>query len=1083
MRSLVIILATVLALAGGFGIYLLMQGPAPTDPERKPRTTQRVERPGKDSPGGGVIDASGVWIWRIDKNGRRTSRIKAEQYDPISADRVKVTRPVIEFYLSDGQVLRIAGKSGIVHVQSEPGRSGGKVAMGLNQTPHRGQLRDVTLSLFGSLDAASDPHGEPDLTLTMNNASFDNEALKIQTEEWVDPQTRKTLPGERVPIVGQGKEYDFEGQGLELRWNNRDHRLEFLKVFHGRRLVIKKPSKLMDGRMAISSTAEEPWSGPLLASADPKAVGEALRPAPTTAPRPSARPGRADEEDRSQIYRAVFNENVVVERGDQPVASANVMQVDFRPRTTASTQRADDDARASPPPDSPRTARPKSTKPSTKFATRPLQAATRPSASTRATAATSPATQAIEVPVVITWTGPLTVVPLDTHTDYRVDAGQAVVRLTGNPVTLHRPDGQATCGALTFRTADRWLEMEEAGMGVVRVTDAKGLDLRTPRLDFARDQLIAHAYGPTTAVAPLGAGQGAPGPARLDARWTDQCTIFFEEQAGDRLAARRAEMRGKVAVKHPQLLLDSDLLAMDFEPTTRPSGPSNEGADVGQMGLRGLDATNNVHCQMIDSSGARQTIDSAHLKLMTARDAKGAVYPRQVIADGNVHAVDPQRDLRAGYLSLMLRPATQPATAPTTAATGPATAPADAPRVELESLLAHDRVRVIRGDEGHATCDQLVIRVEDGRQNVKLLGSDALVVQKESTLTGPIIVFEPETQHAAVLGAGTLKTLHQPSATAPARPVEIKWKTNLSADGQANQVDCVGNVVAMVGSADGAAEIAKGERARILLADAPATRPATRPGTRPSTKAGTRPARPAELGMMGDKVARQIILFGRPDEQASVESSVLNTQGGILQGTLIRGAEVRYDLASRRLLVPCAGNLSMEDRRPRATTGPGTDVGDMRGQTAVVWEKQLDYDPSAAKATVEGNVRLNHLAEDPGGRSFELAGQRFVADLTGDAPTTRPADGQPLGGGRIKALRGEGQIVLKLADHWFEADSMEYDPAAHTLVVRGTDQRPARELEPAGPLKGTQRGTFTEARIDTRTLDVKFVNFQRTFRK
>src|SRR5207244_11259117 len=84
---------------------------------------------------------------------------------------------------------------------------------------------------------------QPNITITMNNASFDNETFRIQTEDFEDESGRH-IPGDRVPVEARGDDYDFDGLGLRLQYNDVDHRLEYLKVFHGQRLLIKHHGNL-----------------------------------------------------------------------------------------------------------------------------------------------------------------------------------------------------------------------------------------------------------------------------------------------------------------------------------------------------------------------------------------------------------------------------------------------------------------------------------------------------------------------------------------------------------------------------------------------------------------------------------------------------------------------------------------------------------------------------------------------------------------------------------------------------------------------------------------------------------------------
>lgn len=92
--------------------------------------------------------------------------------------------------------------------------------------------------------------------------------------------------------------------------------------------------------------------------------------------------------------------------------------------------------------------------------------------------------------------------------------------------------------------------------------------------------------------------------------------------------------------------------------------------------LRQLDATGDVRCELREiAAGATtvpagapttapsQMIESQHLELIAGRTSDGRMYPAQVIADGEVHTADAEREMWSGRLLLKMTPATRPTTA------------------------------------------------------------------------------------------------------------------------------------------------------------------------------------------------------------------------------------------------------------------------------------------------------------------------------------------------------------------------------------------------------------------------------------
>src|SRR2546421_955953 len=146
MRSVLLMIATVVVLAGGFFVYWQFQpketkvghgGAAglaitPGTPERNEAGTQF----GSGEQG---------WVYSYDKGGNLTSQFRAAHYQPQRNDLVRVQSPEAVFFMGGGQKVRITGNTGTVIVPQSS--SGGGLSMGL-RTPNRGELQDVTIELF-----------------------------------------------------------------------------------------------------------------------------------------------------------------------------------------------------------------------------------------------------------------------------------------------------------------------------------------------------------------------------------------------------------------------------------------------------------------------------------------------------------------------------------------------------------------------------------------------------------------------------------------------------------------------------------------------------------------------------------------------------------------------------------------------------------------------------------------------------------------------------------------------------------------------------------------------------------------------
>ena len=225
MRSFLLILATLVLIGGGFAVYFYMQ-PSIVVPESE-RVAKRkgpASRPVRPQEESALIGSgSSGWVKRYNpKTGELASQFRAAHYNPQKDGTILVDRPEAEFVLDGGRLLRVDGRDGNVIFPQRTDENADPLHGGMQQAPpSRGTLRDVKLTLFDSVE--DEDAGDAYLTITMNNVVFDNDTFRITTESYVD-QAGEQVPGEQVPVVVRGKDYDFDGRGLVVRWNDLNQR-------------------------------------------------------------------------------------------------------------------------------------------------------------------------------------------------------------------------------------------------------------------------------------------------------------------------------------------------------------------------------------------------------------------------------------------------------------------------------------------------------------------------------------------------------------------------------------------------------------------------------------------------------------------------------------------------------------------------------------------------------------------------------------------------------------------------------------------------------------------------------------------
>lgn len=869
----------------------------------------------------------------------------------------------------------------------------------------------------------------------------------------------------------------------------------------------------------------------------------------------------------SSLYRATFLDEVRIEQSGQPLVTADRMFVDFlmeqerpatqpasAPATGPATAAALAEARAAKPAPATAPAAAPASEPVTGAEHAPRRTTRLAGAQPTTLATTEPAGDGAEsdAPIIVYWTGKLIIQPL-TESAEVIAPGEEIITLegTGAPVIARQSNSEIRCAALTYRTQDGTMIAEQGEKIPLTLTtlDARGTPttIRTAELNYSRPRQMALLRGKGSTEMPAQADG-----TMLKADWAKTCKIYFTPDEEGRSSVDHAEMEGDVHVLHPQFKLRSDLLDLSFEttraarrnPATAPArtaqasateplalpapGPTSlpstraatnpAASPMNQSNLKQMVATGAVHCDMTDSNKKNQTIDCNRLTVVTIPGPDGKSTPRTILADGDVHTIDPDQDMHAGSLTVQLRPSTRPSTRPSLAAAAakPGQSVPAAPRVpstdptsalEVESMVAHDHVIVVTKDGTRATADQLLVNTVDGKARVKLLGTpSAKIVDKQSTIIGAIISLNPDSQEMTVDGEGEMHAIQQESPGAAPRPMDVFWSRSLLVNGKENFCDAIGSVRAVVNNADGSQDVAKGDHVRMLLADVagPATRPTTQQAhAGPTTVPAVQPVRVAtsslatlpatqasggSLNLMGKKTVRQANFY----DNAEVSSTLLDANGGLLRRMHVAAATIIYDViekngvSQKKVTIPCPGRMLVEDYRQPATEPAkqgGDDGASNRGATAFQWSKRLVYDDATRQVVLEGSLQDPVLiGHQDAGKSdpMRLSGDTVIADLEPLAPTTKPttalAASQPASNEphfQVKLMAAHGHVTLTSKGNQLTADTMVYDPVTHWVRAMGNDRTKAVLTRTVVDFRGTQPISGDEMEYNTVTDESK----------
>jgi lipopolysaccharide export system protein LptA len=1169
MRQGLLIVGTIVVIAIAFTAYVLLQTPppaggtvfTPVDAPPPPGSDHIVSQT--------LHKGTNAFMKSYDsKTHQLANQFRADTYDPKPDGTIDMTNPEAEFFLGGGQMLRINGETGNV---VDPNSAGGKL-QGQSQTPSRGKMQHVILRLFKAVNDK-----EPQFTCWVNNLAFDNDTTTIATEDCDIPDSQGNLvptAADQVPVHVIGIDYDFDGRGLTIKWNERDRHLERLEIAHGEQLIIKHPGALNVDSKSTTQPATQPASpvassqlnGPLrdddgpiaLVSASPDAGVSAAatpatkpvkkkkrKPATKPVPPPTSAPVIHRAKDAG-VYRATFYDNVHVTQLDQTLATADLMNVDFFMNNGHATTEPTTEPTGEP---STQSVIPPAAAAGFEAAAEdagqaaqdvaPRKAPKRSAAGDANRTPAPPSTQP-DIPVIVRWTGKLVVTPPDADVPPLV-AGDSVLQMIGNttPVVLNQKGSLVHCASFRYHTLDESVAINSSeALPIVTVLQSNGTKVFAPSITYDGPSKTATIPGRAHAEFPVASNNAAttqPGAqpttratqiAKAD--WSDSCTLVLNDDK----QVTEALLDGDVHVDHPQVKMIADELDLGLDNTPRPNvkTPTTQSSDsvttAGQ--LREMNAAGSVDCTLHDSQGKPQRIIAQHLTLNTKRISTGEDVPSELTADGQVHTYDSTQDLWSEHLVAELEPSAVATTRPVGG------------DVQLRELRANQNVHFLAKDGSFADSEQLYVETikpaspgVPANQEIELMGvPDARVGDKQNTITGPLIHYNPGTKQAHVIGPGTIHGVQQllPDPTHPAptsRPVDVTWQKSFSLDGVGNHVKIIGNVHTRSVSADGTVNSAIGDRVLMTLADAPpTTSPTTSPTTAsaisatsaPAVAAATRPtSTPSMLigggdtNFMKDKVVDTATLLGNGNENVEVSSIARDQAGKILHAMNLFAPTAIYDKTHDTFTVPVPGRMLVRDFRSTApTTGPtDSSAGGMRGTSAFQWEKSLVYNQRADQAIMTGDVQVVH--EAAGAASYQMFADKITADLEPSphpttAPTTSPGGSlakglstattntslaqattspatQPSASGedsmKVKRLVAEGQVRMVSQKLGFIASEAVYDPETQIMTAHGSPREPAQLLDE----QGLSTGSFDDLVYNTATDQVVLTEFHGNMRK
>lgn len=1012
-----LIAAGVLALcsAATIGVLIYRASNAPSqatarmvDDTPPPDITALAQQTNTASIGEAIRSADGIYL-RIEEDAQLSAELYSNTLDPVAAKRYALEKPRAWIYLDNGRTVHVRADDGRVYMPSreagpESGIFTGEVDVRVYRTPAAGRPVDLIADV-------------PEARLQTSALAFDFTFGELATPADEGP----------LPVTVTTADVVFQGNGLRVLLSEIDQRIELLEIAEGESITFTPPAEDESargdatdappmetasagaGRRPRTPRAEMPVEQDVGPDAEQATTVASNQPVPT-----------ATEPVKETLYHATFLGDVrlaQVEAGLTRALTADTLELWARtidgklPENAIAGLDAEADT-----PDAESRAEPSEPRRPARRAARqaavntetapplaqaeaestPTPASAEPLAGADANTADAPA------PVVLTWTGMLRVVPIESTPDelvanhlfgrFSADEGSRVAFSDAGTGTVGESD------TIGYGATSRDLRLTARAGEQVRI-DAEQGSLCGPALAVNLGSGVSMIRG----AGVLGAGD------RGAVSWSEQADFVFATEGGPQNPTMTSNLEaalfaGDVRITDGSGSLDADSARATFAP--KPDGTTS---------LSRLDCAGSVRAR--DANGASLSAGRLAVDFATV---EGRSDPEPIFVAAQQGVTAQQRDARIEAANLEARLARD-----------------DDDQITVSSFFAQGDVDFLRGsDRVFARAPQLAANVF--AQTATLTGEGAQIGRGPMTISGEQIALDGLGRTVEVFGPGTLT--HTDDRPGNAAELTARWASEMMFDDIAGVADTRGDVNAVL-DAPGARDTLAAGRLVITLApgDADGADSASAAtgeqdqlggrrvlgATAYGTAEGITGAQPATL-----ESRRYARVLADDAEEAADEA-----RQRVEQLVFLSGQEIIADNTTERLTVPTAGQLLVLDRREDASSND-RQADDRRGTARFVWNDTMSMDRPSGQVQMDGDVRLTHdRARDR--QLTDLECQTLVARLRESPAST----GRPLGSsgeirGELISANARGAVYVQSGEREIIADELDYNAQLGTALAR-----------------------------------------------
>ncbi len=912
----------------------------------------------------------------VDQNDptRVASTLRAERFEPIGEGRRRLDQPESWIFLEDGRAIRVNADYATM-LMPDP-----------NQAPESGTLEgNILLRAYDSTPAPGQP--APDTQPPTLIARFD------QPVEFERRYLRMRSAG-RFEI--ESDQVDFSGTDLTVILNDLRNRIELIDVVRGDQLVIHTDAARQRNNTPTPVTEKNPST----ASDQPNERAQATEPGSDTAPPTTPEPIEPD----IQRYIVTLNDQVTAAIAQNGSVNADTLELwaaftdgqlppDAIKTIALAQQPANDPA------------------PSSQTQSQPAGTA-EASAPAIETTSPVPGTDDGAGDLVITWSGPMRVRPIDGQIPLQLVEDHLALRLSSNEgsgITMDAPQrgftGQARSVTYFATRAIAHFIGEESETGIIRMqVDEAGtliasdmrVNLSTGALDLKQRGQITTLHADPTQTASI--------------RWKNRAQIQFalaeDGSITQRLSAARFE--GAAMAEQDGNSLGARVLEATLDPDLEPAAA-----------LKNLRLTEGVISSASNSllSGRDLSID-----FIPGSGPDSTPQPVRVVSSGSALGRTPDAMLRADEMSADLIVDADGQT-----------------RIKTASASGNVNYR----DSKRTTAQARQLSADGLNEVITLTGAGTSVTQAGSTIAGEHITLRAKRRGIEVLGPGTFDhdlalAQDQNAVQGQLGHVNARWNESMRFDDTLGTLNCSGGV-RVISTPDALTrDTINADKITINLTPMPSADPVA---------GGSTPQRQLISARASGRA-----LPGKAPEPASIESrsySPINPE--IATGVLyLEGGQIRADNLKQTLEIPGAGTLLVLDR-PEENQAPETDQPAPQadrslsgsGLTRFNWQSRMLLERAVGKGTFNGNVKVDHkslksnkvatLTTDTLIARFDAASQP-AQDST--PAVQNPADTSLVGSSNaLQSATAQGNVRFLFEGRELLCENAEYDAIADSLFA------------------------------------------------